>query len=187
MVIFPYTLSLVFCGGVVLLGALLLLVAWRTRAATAGVPADLPVDASRYGPEQTNRWLKLIRAAFVLLCAAALGLHAYWVFWAPDQDDFARFAVRDQRNRRLAESSEGHRRIQELAEEVHLSQSALSRLVQRLQDEGLVTRKTCDYDRRGIFACVTDAGRKAQEEAHPTHRAVIAETLGKPTSPPWAQ
>lgn len=105
MVIYPYTLSLVFCGGVVLLGALLLLVAWRTRAATAGVPADLPVDASRYGPEQTNRWLKLIRAAFVLLCAAALGLHAYWVFWAPDQDDFARFAVRDQRNRRLAESS----------------------------------------------------------------------------------
>jgi DNA-binding MarR family transcriptional regulator len=89
--------------------------------------------------------------------------------------------------RRLAESSEGHRRIQELAEEVHLSQSALSRLVQRLQDDGLVTRKACDYDRRGIFACVTDAGREAQEEAHPTHRAVIAETLGKPTSPPWAQ
>jgi DNA-binding MarR family transcriptional regulator len=89
--------------------------------------------------------------------------------------------------RRLAESSEGHRRIQELAEEVHLSQSALSRLVQRLQDEGLVTRKACDYDRRGIFACVTDAGRKAQEEAHPTHRAVIAETLSKPTSPPWTQ
>jgi DNA-binding MarR family transcriptional regulator len=80
--------------------------------------------------------------------------------------------------RRLAESDAPHgRRIQELAEEVHLSQSALSRLVGRLEEAGYVTRATCDYDRRGIFACVTDAGRKAQKEADPTHRAVLAETL----------
>ena len=82
--------------------------------------------------------------------------------------------------RRLAESDAPNgRRIQELAEEVHLSQSALSRLVGRLEEAGYVTRATCDYDRRGIFACVTDAGRKAQNEANPTHRAVLAETLGQ--------
>jgi DNA-binding MarR family transcriptional regulator len=82
--------------------------------------------------------------------------------------------------RRLAESDPPKgRRIQELAEEIHLSQSALSRLVGRLEEAGYVTRATCDYDRRGIFACVTDAGRKAQNEAHPTHRAVLAETLGE--------
>ena len=80
--------------------------------------------------------------------------------------------------RRLAESPEGHRRIQELAEEIHLSQSALSRLVQRLEDDGYVSRTVCDHDRRGVFACVTDAGRKAQSEAHPTHVSVLAETLG---------
>jgi DNA-binding MarR family transcriptional regulator len=79
--------------------------------------------------------------------------------------------------RRLAEAPEGHRRIQELAEEIHLSQSALSRLVQRLEDDGYVQRAVCDFDRRGVFACVTDAGRKAQAEAHPTHVAVLAETL----------
>jgi len=79
--------------------------------------------------------------------------------------------------RRLAESPAGHRRIQELAEEIHLSQSALSRLVQRLEDDGYVQRAVCDFDRRGVFACVTDAGRKAQAEAHPTHVAVLAETL----------
>jgi DNA-binding MarR family transcriptional regulator len=79
--------------------------------------------------------------------------------------------------RRLAEAPEGHRRIQELAEEIHLSQSALSRLVQRLEDDGYVHRAVCDFDRRGVFACVTDAGRKAQAEAHPTHVAVLAETL----------
>jgi DNA-binding MarR family transcriptional regulator len=79
--------------------------------------------------------------------------------------------------RRLADSPEGHRRIQELAEEIHLSQSALSRLVQRLEDDGYVCRNICDHDRRGVYACVTDAGRKAQAEAHPTHVSVLTETL----------
>jgi DNA-binding MarR family transcriptional regulator len=81
--------------------------------------------------------------------------------------------------RRLGESAEGKRRIQELAEEIHLSQSALSRLVQRLEDDGYVCRNVCDHDRRGVFACVTDAGRKAQIEAHPTQVSVLAETLGE--------
>jgi DNA-binding MarR family transcriptional regulator len=80
--------------------------------------------------------------------------------------------------RRLAASPAGHRRIQELAEEIHLSQSALSRLVQRLEDDGFVSRSVCDHDRRGVYACVTDAGRKAQAEAHPTHASVLSETLG---------
>jgi DNA-binding MarR family transcriptional regulator len=80
--------------------------------------------------------------------------------------------------RRLSDSPEGHRRIQELAEEIHLSQSALSRLVQRLEEDGYVCRTMCDHDRRGVFACVTDAGRKAQSEAHPTQVSVLAETLG---------
>jgi len=79
--------------------------------------------------------------------------------------------------RRLSDSPEGHRRIQELGEEIHLSQSALSRLVQRLEDDGFVSRKVCDHDRRGVYACVTDAGRKAQADAHPTHVSVLAETL----------
>jgi DNA-binding MarR family transcriptional regulator len=51
-------------------------------------------------------------------------------------------------------------------------------LVQRLEDDGFVCRNVCDHDRRGVFACVTDAGRKAQAEAHPTHVSVLAETLG---------
>src|SRR5882757_6873146 len=81
--------------------------------------------------------------------------------------------------RRLSDSPEGHRRIQELAEEIHLSQSALSRLVQRLEDDGYVSRSVCDHDRRGVYACVTDSGRSAQSEAHPTQVAVLEETLGE--------
>src|SRR4051794_17235130 len=84
--------------------------------------------------------------------------------------------------RRLNDSPEGHRRIQELAEEIHLSQSALSRLVQRLEDDGYVCRNVCDHDRRGVYACVTEAGRKAQAEARPTHVSVLADALGEPAA-----
>jgi DNA-binding MarR family transcriptional regulator len=79
---------------------------------------------------------------------------------------------------RLASRDEGAGRMQDLAEAVHLSQSALSRVVGRLEAEGLVVRKMCTSDRRGIFACLTDAGHERYEAARPTHRAVLAETLG---------
>src|ERR671911_99308 len=51
------------------------------------------------------------------------------------------------------------RRMQELGEAVHLSQSALSRVVGRLEQDGLVTRGLCHSDRRGIYVCITDEGR----------------------------
>jgi DNA-binding MarR family transcriptional regulator len=79
---------------------------------------------------------------------------------------------------RLASHDHASGRMQELAEAVHLSQSALSRVVGRLEADGLVVRKMCSSDRRGIFACLTDEGRARYEEARPTHRAVLAETLG---------
>jgi len=78
---------------------------------------------------------------------------------------------------RLAQPQDEHR-MQELADEVHLSQSALSRLVGRLEEEDLVTRAICEHDRRGISACITDKGRERYEAAKPTHRRVLAETLG---------
>jgi DNA-binding MarR family transcriptional regulator len=79
---------------------------------------------------------------------------------------------------RLAAPDKDQRRMQELAEAVHLSQSALSRVVGRLEADGLVVRGMCHEDRRGIYACLTDAGRARYEAARPTHRAVLADTLG---------
>src|ERR671924_640543 len=68
-------------------------------------------------------------------------------------------------------------RMQELAEQIHLSQSALSRTVGRLEKDGLVLRSMCPEDRRGISVCLTSAGRERYEAARPTHRRVLAETL----------
>jgi DNA-binding MarR family transcriptional regulator len=68
-------------------------------------------------------------------------------------------------------------RMHNLAESMHLSQSALSRVVGRLEEDGLVERKMCAEDRRGIYAALTKEGRKRYEEARPVHRAVLAEYL----------
>jgi len=78
---------------------------------------------------------------------------------------------------RLAEDAEHKFRVQELAEAVHLSQSALSRLIGRLEQHGLVQRSLCDLDRRGIYVCLTEAGRRRHAEALPTQRAVLAAAL----------
>jgi DNA-binding MarR family transcriptional regulator len=79
---------------------------------------------------------------------------------------------------RLTEANDGKRRMQELADEIHLSQSALSRLVGRLEAEELATRAICDHDRRGIWACITPTGRAVQRKADMTHRKVLAGMLG---------
>jgi DNA-binding MarR family transcriptional regulator len=78
---------------------------------------------------------------------------------------------------RLASCELEKHRMQELADVVHLSQSALSRLVGRLEHDGLVTRSMCSDDRRGIFACLTEAGRHRYEAARPTQRQLLAELL----------
>ena len=77
----------------------------------------------------------------------------------------------------LATADKGQCRIQELGEAVALSQSALSRLVARLEKEGLVERCMCELDRRGIYASLTPAGRKRYEQARPTQREVLARML----------
>ena len=69
------------------------------------------------------------------------------------------------------------RRMQDLGEALHLSQSALSRVVARLERDGLAERGMCPHDRRGIYVCITDAGRERYEQARPAHRAALSESL----------
>lgn len=69
-------------------------------------------------------------------------------------------------------------RSADLTGAIHLSQSATSRLVARLEKEGLVERALCDVDRRGIFVTLTDTGREKYLAAKGTHREVLNEILG---------
>lgn len=79
---------------------------------------------------------------------------------------------------RLAGCDLGKCRGAELTDAVHLSQSAASRLVARMERDGLVARSMCEMDRRGIFVVLTDEGRHRYLDAKPTHRAVLAATIG---------
>lgn len=64
-------------------------------------------------------------------------------------------------------------RVRELAEGAHLSQSALSRLITRLESDGLLERRTCSEDRRAQYVALTPAGRERYAEARPTQRQVL--------------
>ncbi|MFF4834028.1 MarR family winged helix-turn-helix transcriptional regulator [Streptomyces sp. NPDC001315] len=68
-------------------------------------------------------------------------------------------------------------RVQEIAERVHLSQSALSRLIARLEKDGLVERAMCPEDRRGVRVALTAQGRDLHGEVRPVQRAVLTRML----------
>lgn len=64
-------------------------------------------------------------------------------------------------------------RMSDLAAAVLLSQSGLTRLVDRLVDADSVKRTRCEDDRRGLNAELTPAGRARLEQARPTHLAGV--------------
>ncbi|MBE1587546.1 MarR family winged helix-turn-helix transcriptional regulator [Nonomuraea angiospora] len=69
----------------------------------------------------------------------------------------------------LAEAPERRLRMNDLAGRVLLSRSGLTRLIDRLQRDGLVSREACADDARGLFAVLTDAGAERLAEATPTY------------------
>jgi DNA-binding MarR family transcriptional regulator len=77
----------------------------------------------------------------------------------------------------LADGSCPSYRVQEISERVHLSQSALSRLIARLEKDGLVERGMCHEDRRGVKVCLTAKGRTLHGAVLPVQRAVLTRML----------
>ncbi|HWU20149.1 MAG TPA: MarR family transcriptional regulator [Nocardioides sp.] len=77
---------------------------------------------------------------------------------------------------RLVDANCGSYRMHDLAKDIHLSQSALSRAVARLEKDGFVTRGACEDDRRSVFVCLTGKGATTHREALPTHRDVLRST-----------
>jgi DNA-binding MarR family transcriptional regulator len=83
------------------------------------------------------------------------------------------FAILEQ----LAGASEHSLRMHELGEHAHVTQSALSRLVARLEADGLVSRKMCTEDRRAVWTCLTDKGLDRYRAARPAQREVLRSVL----------
>jgi DNA-binding MarR family transcriptional regulator len=66
-------------------------------------------------------------------------------------------------------------RMAELADSVLLSRSGVTRLVDRLEREGLIVRDACTSDGRGLFAVLTERGEEVLARARPTHLAGVRE------------
>jgi DNA-binding MarR family transcriptional regulator len=77
----------------------------------------------------------------------------------------------------LARQDGWHMRMQQVARAAALSHSATTRLVNRLENRGLLSRYLCDDDRRGIYSQITEQGRELLERARPVHDATLKATL----------
>jgi DNA-binding MarR family transcriptional regulator len=74
---------------------------------------------------------------------------------------------------RLARSEEGRMRRVDLSEELLLTASGVTRLLDGLEAAGYVDRAACSSDRRVVYAVITEAGRDKLEEASESHFAEV--------------
>jgi DNA-binding MarR family transcriptional regulator len=72
----------------------------------------------------------------------------------------------------LEETPEGLR-MNELADRILYSKSGFTRVVDRMEEAGLVRRVRPEHDRRSIFVVLTDRGRETLELARRHHRDAI--------------
>jgi DNA-binding MarR family transcriptional regulator len=77
-----------------------------------------------------------------------------------------------------------HMRMSQLARAAALSSSAATRLVNRLEDRGLLTRIICADDRRGIYTELTADGRALLDRARPTHDRTLEVAMAEAAERP---
>lgn len=73
----------------------------------------------------------------------------------------------------LSEAPERQLRMSELAATIEMSLSGMTRVVARLEGEGLVQRVRCEQDGRGWNAVLTDTGLARLHQAWPSHLAAV--------------
>jgi DNA-binding MarR family transcriptional regulator len=79
----------------------------------------------------------------------------------------------------ISQTEEKKLRLQQLQEMVDLSQSAVSRLVARMEAKncGALQRHVCEADRRGIYTCITEYGEEKLQKALQTFNEVLQAAL----------
>lgn len=83
----------------------------------------------------------------------------------------------------LATAPGGKLRMSEIADQVLLSRSGMTRRIDRLETAGFVRRDECAADRRGSFATITPDGLERVRSAGPTHIRGIEEHFIAKLSP----
>lgn len=78
----------------------------------------------------------------------------------------------------LSQGTDGGMRPSELADRRHLSRSGATRLIERLEQEGLVERRSLHGDRRGSLVALTPAGEQSFRTAGRIHLRGIDQHVG---------
>ncbi len=76
---------------------------------------------------------------------------------------------------RLSRSPGGQLRMTDLSTQTGITTSGVTRVVDRLERDGLVCRQACPSDRRSSYAVITAEGRKRLDAVLPGHLALIEE------------
>ena len=84
---------------------------------------------------------------------------------------------------RLSRSPNHQLRMTDLAAQTSLSTSGVTRVVDRMERDGLIERRACPTDRRSSYAVVTDAGLQRVGEALPGHLRLIDQWFTGQLSP----
>lgn len=84
---------------------------------------------------------------------------------------------------RLARSPGARLRMSQLARDMTMSTSGLTRLIDRLEEAGHVRREACPEDRRGMWAVLQPSGRALLAQVAPGHVDDLRELLGEALDP----
>jgi DNA-binding MarR family transcriptional regulator len=128
---------------------------------------DAVRDPWSEGDDLAAEWHDLLGRYHRTTCALDRALLAGHALTVSDFEVLQQLHGTDAQDRRV--------RLHDLGEQVHLSQSALSRLITRLEKAGLVARYVCEDDRRSVWTELTPLGAQRYSEARPTHRAILTE------------
>ncbi len=75
----------------------------------------------------------------------------------------------------LSGDPEGRLRMADLARSLIVSKSGVTRLVDRMEEAGMVRRGSCAEDRRVTYTVITAAGRAALARSLPVHHRAVAD------------
>ncbi|HEY9621514.1 MAG TPA: MarR family transcriptional regulator [Crinalium sp.] len=79
----------------------------------------------------------------------------------------------------LKQAPDQQLRLSELAEQLLVNRTNVTRLADRLENAGLIQRKVCKDDRRGAFAVLTKAGLEMQQKMWTVYSQSIAQYFGR--------
>jgi DNA-binding MarR family transcriptional regulator len=125
----------------------------------------MATDQKLLNDEVLRTWRAFLRAHSTMLRRISLDLEQAGLPPLTWYDVLA--TLRDAPGRRL--------RQVEIAERVLLSNSGLSRLIDRIETTGLVERTSCSTDRRAYHVRLTDEGEEMLERMWPVYAREIAE------------